>query len=366
MMQSARKKHQKRPARVPRPSAKEREFFTNNFAMLLAAGVPVNQALTALQDSSKNKQFVTALQIIKDDIDNGLPLHKALEQTKFISGQTLSLIKLGEASGRLLENLRVAAKQEEKQRIFKAKIRSALLYPGFVISLTVVVGLAVAWFLLPRLSTTFSDLGVKLPLVSRLLLSIGDFMQKYGAIAVPATIIGGIGIAYLLFAAPKTKVIGQRLLFAIPGIKRLLLEVEVARFGYLFGTLLDAGLGVTDALEALEGATTMPQYKKLYRHLGQSIENGFSFKDSLKNFDGIDRLLPPAVQQMVIAGERSGALPDTLRNVGDIYEEKSAITTENLEVILEPILLVTISIGVLGVAVAVILPIYSLIGGLGL
>lgn len=358
-------RHHKKSTHIARPSAREREFFTNNFAMLLEAGVPVTQALSALQETSKNKRFIDALETIKQDIDNGLPLHKALEETKFISGQTLSLIQLGETSGRLLENLKVAAKQEEKQRILRAKVRSALLYPGFVISLTIVVGLAVAWFLLPRLSGTFTDLGVSLPFISRALLSIGDFLQKYGYIAVPAAMIIGILLIYLLFAAPRTKSIGQRLLFHTPGVKRLLLEIEVARFGYLFGTLLNAGLSITEALRALESATAMPYYKNLYHYLGESIENGFSVHDSLKKYQNADRLLPPAVQQMVIAGEKSGALPGTLTNIGSIYEEKSAITTTNLEVILEPVLLVIISVGVLGVAIAVILPIYSLIGGLG-
>ena len=361
----AKPSHQKKQPHITRPSAREREFFTNNFAMLLEAGVPVTQALSALQETSKNKRFIETLEVIKQDIDNGLPLHTALSQTKFISGQTLSLVELGETSGRLLENLKVAAKQEEKQRILRAKVRSALLYPGFVISLTMVVGLAVAWFLLPRLSNTFDDLGVKPPFISRTLLSIGDFLQHYGYIAVPAAIVGGLLLLYILFGAPKTKTLGQRMLFHIPGIKRLLLEVEIARLGYLFGTLLNAGLGITEALKALESATAMPHYKKLYHYLAESIDNGFSVRDSLKKYPHADRLIPPAVQQMIIAGEKSGALPGTLTNIGSIYEEKSAITTTNLEVILEPILLVVISVGVLGVAVAVILPIYSLIGGLG-
>ena len=153
-------------------------------------------------------------------------------------------------------------------------------------------------------------------------------------------------------------------MFRTPGIKRLLQEIELARFGYLFGTLLNAGLSVTDTLKALEAATTMPHYKKLYTYLGESINNGYSIKDSLRRYTGAGRLLPPAVQQMVIAGERSGSLPDTLENIGTIYEEKANITTDNLEAMLEPILLIVVWFGVLGVAIAVIMPIYSLIGGL--
>jgi type II secretory pathway component PulF len=354
----------KKHTRLPRPSSKEREYFTNNFAMLLGAGVPVTQALDALQETTKSQRTIKNLEHIKQRVDEGVPLWKALSDTHFVNSQTLSLIELGEASGRLVENLRVAAKQEEKQRILKAKIRSAMMYPSFVIGLTLIIGLCVAWFLLPRLAQTFDSLGVALPLISRVLIGVGKFLQEHGLVAVPSGMLVVGLIIYVIFLAPKTRNIGRRILFHTPGIRRLLQEVELARFGYLFGTLLDAGLSITDTLKALQAASTMPQYQSLYRYLSESIDNGFSIRDSFKKYRHINELLPPSVQQMVIAGERSGSLPDTLQNIGTIYEEKANITTDNLEAMLEPILLLVVWFGVLGVAVAVILPIYSLVGGL--
>ena len=141
-------------------------------------------------------------------------------------------------------------------------------------------------------------------------------------------------------------------------------EIEIARFGYLMGTLLQSGLAVTQALSLLASATSAPNYKKFYKHLYDSFDNGFSFKESIKQYKHADSLLPASLQQMVIAGELSGSLPETLQKIGDMYEEKSDLTTENLEVLLEPILLIIVWLGVMAVAVAVILPVYSLIGGL--
>ncbi|HEX6258530.1 MAG TPA: type II secretion system F family protein [Candidatus Saccharimonadales bacterium] len=349
---------------IARPAGKDREYFTNNFVMLLIAGVPISQALGSLEETTRSKRMKRALQRMRYDIDNGLSLGKALRTSRFVSRQTLSLVELGEASGRLIENLKVAVRQEEKQRLFKAKIRSALLYPTFVIGLTVIVGLGVAWFLLPRLAETFEDLEVELPLISQILIGVGAFLQQYGIIAVPVGIGVVLLLIYILFFAPKTRSIGQHILFVTPGIKKLLLEVELARFGYLLGTLLDAGLNVSQAFLALESATGMPQYQGLYRHMRSSIEDGYSFKDSIKQYHRVNKYIPPAVQQMIIAGEQSGALPETLRNIGSIYEEKATITTDNLEATIEPILLIVVWLGVMAVAVAVIVPIYSLIGGL--
>lgn len=343
---------------------KEREYFTENLALLLKAAVPIGEALDSLSAGVRSRPLKKALANIQTDIDAGYNLAEALKRARIVSEQTLTLIQLGEASGNLVENLQIAAQQESKRQAFAAKVRSAFIYPSFVIVLTIVIGLAVAWFLLPRLSMTFAQLHVTLPPISRVMLDFGLFLRDYGIIAVPAFFGAVFLLLYILFGAPYTKVIGRRLLLHVPGVGRLLKEIEIAQFGYLLGTLIEAGLPITQALQLLADTTTSPAYKKLYRHLGESISDGNTFKQSLSDHRRSTKLIPIAVQQMIAAGERSGSLPDVLKSVGNTYEEKSNTTTENLETIIEPILLVTVAGGVLLVAVAVILPIYSLIGSL--
>ena len=346
-------------------SAKYRDYFTSNLALLLNASVPVQEALTSLQETSKSKELKGALEQMKHDIDEGIALWKAMERSGIVSTQTLALVQLGEQSGKLIQNLKVAAKQEAKQRIFHSKVRSALLYPSFVLGLTLIIGIGVAWFLLPKLAETFSQLNVALPPISQVFIGIGLFLKTNGLWAVPAGLATVGCIGYILFGYPKTRSLGQRLVFHIPGISKLMYEVEIARFGYLLGTLLDAGLSVTESLDSMGRATPAPRYQKLYRYLRSAIEDGYSFKSSLLRYRHVNTVLPPPVQQMLIAGERSGSLPETLLSIGAIYEEKADVSTTNLEAILEPILLIIVWLGVMGVAVAVILQIYSLIGGLG-
>jgi type II secretory pathway component PulF len=346
-------------------SAKYRDYFTSNLALLLNADVPVQEAFSSLQETSKSKPLNEALEQMKRDIDDGMPLWQAMDRSGVVGSQTLALVRLGEQSGRLVENLKVAARQEEKQRMFRSKVRSALLYPSFVLGLTLIVGIGVAWFLLPRLSVTFTQLNVPLPFISKFFINIGLFLRHDGFWAVPAGLLLLGLLLYVLFAAPKTRVIGQALLYKIPGISRLMHEVEIARFGYLLGTLMQAGLSVTQSLMSLREATTSTPYKHMYQHLFDSFEDGYSFRSTLPKSKSVAGLLPPPVQQMVIAGERSGSLPETLLSIGNIYEERADISTQNLEAILEPILLIFVWLGVMGVAIAVILPIYSLVGGLG-
>lgn len=346
-------------------SLKDREYLTANLAQLLKASVPVGDALQSLADTSKSRLFKRAVGQISRNIDEGYPLWKALDNSGVVSAETLALIRLGEESGNMIENLEVAARQEEKQRVFQSKVRAALLYPGFVLGLTSIVGLAVAWFLLPKLSDTFSQLHTNLPLISRIFINIGLFLKANGIWAVPAIFGFMVLMVYVLFGAPQTKRFGSTLMFHVPGVSRLLHDVEVARFGFLLGTLLKAGLSVTQALRLLEQSTSAVKYKKFYAYLGKSFDEGYGFKHSFANYKKSANLIPPSVQQMIIAGEKSGSLPETLLTIGKDYETKADIATQNLEVILEPILLVIVWLGVLGVAIAVILPIYKLTGGLG-
>jgi type IV pilus assembly protein PilC len=342
----------------------EREFFTENLGLLLKAAVPIESAIASLETTVKSKAFKKALQGMRRDIEAGYSLADALERSRIVGRQTLALVRLGEASGNLIENLQIAAKQEEKRHQLATKVRSAFIYPAFVIGLTLVIGLAVAWFLLPRLSDTFDQLNVALPPVSQVLINFGLFLKEHGIVAVPAAIGGLLLLIYILFVMPGTNRIGKKLMLHAPGLGRLIHEVEVAQFGSLLGTLLEAGLPVTKALLLLADTSNTPDYQKLYRHLAESIDNGFTFKESLEQYKRSRTLLPAAMQQMIAAGEGSGSLSTVLLTVGRTYEQKSDNTTQNLETIIEPILLVVVAGGVMLVAIAVILPIYSLIGGL--
>ncbi|HLZ14746.1 MAG TPA: type II secretion system F family protein [Candidatus Saccharimonadales bacterium] len=343
---------------------KEREYFTENLSLLLKSAVPIGDILESLEGTVRSKAMRQALAQVRLDIEAGYSLADALERSRVVSGQTLALVRLGENSGHLVKNLQLAANQEEKRHNFRAKVRSALIYPVFVLSVTLIVGLGVAWFLLPRLSATFTQLRVKLPPISRIMIGFGVFLKAHGLIVIPLA-AAAIGVLlYIFFVHPKTKWMGQRFLLKTPGVGRLLHEVEVAQFGYLLGTLLEAGLPITKSLNLLADASTTYDYKLLYLSLAESLDNGFSFKESLKRYPKSMSLIPLAVQQMVVAGEHSGSLSEVLLIVGRTYEDKSDVTTENLETIMEPILLLIVAGGVLLVAVSVLLPIYSLLGGL--
>jgi len=341
---------------------KERDYIVENLSMLISSGMTILSALDAIADEMRSKSIKKILSTLRNDIENGSPLWKAFAHSGLFREHTISFIRLGEESGRLSENLKLIAAQEEKDRAFRSKTRSAIMYPAFVMSLTVVIGIAIVWFILPRLATVFSQLHIKLPLLTQWLIVSGEFLGKYGLIIFPIffTVLGLL--SFFIFYFPKTRFIGQAILFSLPGIKKLLQEVELAHFGYLLGTLLRAGIPVTQAIESLHNATFFHRYKKLYAHLRDSIQEGNSFHKSFSNYKKCSALITMPIQQLIVTGEQSGNLSETLLKISDTFETRIENTTKNLTVILEPILLVIVWFGVVAVALAVILPIYNLIG----
>lgn len=343
---------------------KEKEYFVDNLTMLLTSGVDILQALEAIRGELRSRKMKEVMDELREDIAAGLTISRALENTNFLPAHVISLIRIGEETGRLKENLGVVAEEQRKERAFRSKIRSAMAYPVLVLSITAVVGVGIAWFILPRLATVFDQLKIDLPFISEALIALGNFLGEAGVIVIPVFIGVLAAVIYFTFFFSKTKFIGQGILFAIPGIKRLIQEVELSRLGYILGTLLEAGLPVVPALGSLQETSDFRIYRKFYGFLRQSVEDGNSFERSFRAYLRTKKLVPNPIQGMIATGEKSGSLPKTLLKIGEIFEGRTDTTTKNLAVMLEPILLVIVWVGVVAVALAVILPIYSLLGGL--
>lgn len=342
----------------------EREYFIENLGMLLASGMDIGSALRAVKGELRTRAMRAAAERIGEDIEAGLPLWRALESVGFLPAYVISLVRVGEENGRLPQNLQIIVGEQQKLRLFRAKLRSAMVYPILVFLLTLVLGVAIAWFILPRLAAVFKQLDIALPVVTRALMALGAFLGAYGSLAVPAAVLIIAVLAYIVFLSPRTKFLGQVFLFSFPEVKKLIREIELARFGFVLGTLLEAGLPIVPALQSLHDATQFYAYKKFYRHLTAHIEEGSTFHESFRSYPKSRKLVPVPVQELIASAEQSGKMPETLRKIGETYEAKTEITTKNLTVVLEPILLIIVWIGVVAVALAVILPIYSLIGGL--
>lgn len=341
----------------------DKDLFIENLSLLLASGMDAVSALTAMRAEVKTRGMKQVIGDILLDIEGGLTLSKSLLKTGLFGVNVIALIKIGEESGNLPENLKVIAIQLQKEKTFRAKVASAMMYPVFVLSLTLIIGVSISWVILPRLANVFSQMHLKLPWITKILIDMGLFLSDWGYIFVPSFVGFFMLLIFFVFVYEKTKFVGQELLFMFPAVKNLIQQIELARLGFILGSLLTAGLPVVTAFDSLIDVSSFRSYRKMYQFLRDRIEEGNSFQKSFALYPGIDRLVPPSIQQMIAAAEQSGFLSSTLVKVGERFEEMTDITGKNLSTLLEPVLLVIVWLGVSGVALAVILPIYSLVGG---
>jgi len=334
--------------------------FVENISYYLSAGMSLSMALSSMEDEVSNSRMKGLCRRMKNDIQSGFSLSQSFERQHFFPENIIALIRAGESTGKLVENMKLVILLNDEDRKLKSKLNSSLLYGTIILVLTVVVGTGTAWYVLPAIADVYASLGSDLPPLTRILISAGDFLINYGAIIIPIAFAFLVAILYFIFSFPKTKFIGHLLLFHLPLVKKLIKESEITRFGYILGGMLESGLPVDEALHTMSGTTTFKNYQKLYLHLESQVAEGFSFYESLKSYKKINVLFPGNILQMISSAEKSGKLAETLSRISSLYATKVENTSRNLPIILEPLMLLLVGIGVGLFVLALIMPIYNL------
>lgn len=336
------------------------DLFLENLAALLNAGIDITSALSAILEETPSPRMRLVITDLRQQITQGSSFTHALERVGLLPNRILTLIRFGELSGKLIENLKVVVLQNAKENQFRARIRSSLSYSVIVVVMSLIVGTATAVFTLPRLSDFYSGAGVELPFLTRVMIGLGHFIGHYAVFILPPIALAFLIVVYFLFSFPRTRFVGHSIMFRTPLIRRLIINVEVSRFSYILGTTMQSGVPLTAALDAAVSSTTFANYARFYAYLRDRVEAGYSFRRSFEESPQSKILFPAAVRQLLMAAEQSGALAESLLNIGRIYEQKTDTIAKNIPVILEPILLLIIGTGVVLLALATILPIYNL------
>lgn len=343
---------------------KERSRFIENLAILLNSGLSIIDALRTIQTELRVKPMKKLVGKIIDEVDNGIPLWMAMDNQSFFSSYALALIRIGEESGSLSKNMEYLSSQQEKDRALKSKVQMAMIYPSIVLTMTIVITLGLAWFVLPQLVGVLLSLNAELPLVTRIIIWIANYFKANGAVVVPL-VFAGLFMAYILCRFTPLRGPAQRCMFMIPGIGSMAKSATIARFGVILGSLLRSGVPLVGSIRSMAEVTDTIFYKKFYFRLADEIEVGQSFGSAFERLKESNKLLPLSVQQLVVTGEKSGRIAEMLMRIADIYEKKAEDAAQRLPVILEPLLLLFMGSLVGTIAFAIIVPIYSIVGSVG-
>ena len=344
-----------------RVSVKEQIILTKNLSGMLKAGLSLYRALSVLKKQTKNKTLNKIFASLTTDINSGETLSSALAKfPRIFSKIFISMTKAGEESGNLAGALADVGANLEKSHALTKKIHGALIYPGIILSAMVVIGVLMFAFVVPTLAGTFKELGVTLPLSTRILVFMGNFFSNHLLLTF-VLIIALVSGLYLLFKAKFMKKYIDFVVVKIPVVGALAKELNTARTTRAISSLLLSGVSITRALEITEDVVQNIYYKRVLKEARIAVEKGAPFS---KVFTENSKLYPVMMSEMVQVGEETGKLSDMLLQVSLFYEEEIENKTKNLSTIIEPVLMIIIGAGVGFFAISMISPLYSILGNI--
>ncbi len=342
-------------------SIQERVDFANNLSVMLKSGISINEALGSLGDQSDAPYFKKIMYRLRTDIENGTLLSDAFKKEAPTFGPIfVSMIKAGEQSGTLQNNLLFLADLLARSSDLKREVNAATLYPKMVFSAAVILGGGLAVFILPRLTPLFEGLNVELPLMTRVLLSISVFIQQYWLF----TLLGIIAFCLAIIYSNRVQAIRRvyhLIYIKLPFMGTLLRNYQLAFISQLFGTLIKSGLTLNDTVDIVSHAVTNIRYQEALKKIKEGAEKGANLSATMKNYEG---LFPKLMISIIAVGEKSGTLGNSFGYLADLYTKDVSNRARKLPTIIEPLLLVFIAIMVGFVALSIIMPIYELTGNI--
>lgn len=350
------------PASFARFPIREQTLFAKRLSFLVQAGVPVLESMHIIRDQMGTRGTRYVFDRIILDVSGGKYLSSGLERFRRLFGDfTINLIRVGESSGVLAQNLSYLAEELRKKEMLRRKVLGALVYPIFIVIATLGITALLTAYIFPKVLPIFSSLNVTLPITTRILIVVSGFLQSYGLIIVGALIAALIGITILHRRVPAARFFTDRVLLRLPIAGRISKSYNMANFCRTFGILLKSGMAVTDSLIVVGDTTRNMFYSRQCVAISKRVRGGEQISKYLSEHP---KIYPPIMTHMIAVGERTGKLSDTLLYLSDLYESEVEDQTKNLSSVIEPALMVIMGLVVGFVAVSVITPIYEITKGL--
>ena len=336
--------------------------LAKNLSAMLTAGLSLFRALSVIERQSSNKNLKTLVTDLSESVKKGSSFHKALaEHPRVFPPLFVAMARAGEESGSLSESLSIVALQMERSEELVRKIKGAMIYPAIVITAVLIVGILMLIYVVPTLTSTFTSLGVKVPLATRVIVALSDFMV--GNVILVFVFLTTLFVAGFLFVRSR---LGGRLILSvalhIPVVNELVRETYTARASRTLSALLASGVPVLDALAITKEVVHAEAFAKVVREAEEHVRKGELLSVSFAEHPG---LYPLLMSDMLAVGEETGKVADMLKQVVEYYEADVGEKTKDLSTIIEPVLMLVIGACVGVFAVAIISPIYQLSSAIG-
>jgi type IV pilus assembly protein PilC len=341
-----------------RMSVKEQTFFMKRLSFLIKAGIPLMESLVILEEQTIKKTHALIFRSVSGDIERGLDLSTSL--TKFphmFNDFSINIISFGESAGMLSENLEYLAEELKKKDALRKKIIGAFLYPIIVTLATFGITGFLMVYLFPKIMPVFTSLHITLPLSTRIVIALSNFLRHHGLAFILSIIILLTALVIVLKKNSRFHFYFDRTVLKMPIIGNIIERYNLANSTRTLGILLKSGVTINESLEIAGKISSNIVYKKEFAKLSLVVNRGEKMSAYLKT---VGDLFPDVLTQIISVGERSGNLSESLIYLSEMYEAEVDDFTKNLASTIEPVLMITMGIMVGFIAISIITPIYGI------
>ena len=329
---------------------------------MISSGLSLTEAVETIAEGNPNPRMRQILGEIQAGLQDGQPLSNAFAKFPDTFDEVfLTLLKAGEESGTLGKSFEYLGKQLYSDYELSRKVKSTLAYPAVIIVATGGLGAAMLVFVVPKIAPILLRMNNDFPLPSYTvaILNIGVFFSENISIFA-GSIVGLIGLGAFLISKPKVKKFLGDVFSRIPFFGMMFTQLVLGRFNRTLSTLLKSGVPITDSLEVAVNTLTLPQFKTIRKTFIEDVQKGVNLATILRS----TKVFPSMMCRMIATGEKTGALDKMLLDLANFYEEEVSNSLKTLTSVIEPIIMLLIGLGVGGMVVSVIAPIYSFVGSL--
>ncbi len=335
----------------------EKIFFVQHLSTMIKSGISLAKALDGLSRQTQNKRFKKVIKSIAESVERGQSLTDSLKPYDNIFNELfINMVRAGEVSGKLEDVLKQLYKQMKKEHKLRAKVRGALTYPAVIFVAMVGIGMGVMIFVVPKMIGIFDGVDMELPLMTRILISISDFITNNGII----TVVSFVLIIFAIMKIIKTKK-GKYYfnlgILKMPIISGIIKKINLARFARTMSSLLKTDIKIVESFEITANTLGNVHYKNSLKDAAEKVKKGQEINKLLSAYP---KLYPSMVLQMISVGEETGELDNILDELASFYEGEVDEVMNTLPTIIEPLIILVLAAGIGSMAVAIIMPMYAL------
>jgi len=339
-----------------RVSFDELVIATRQLSTMIDSGLVLSEAIDILVSQQTNPNFKKILEGVSRDMKSGLDLASSLKKYPAVFPSLYcSLVKAGEGAGNLDVILTEMANNLERDREFRSRIRGAMIYPIMIISMMFVVAGIMMFFVVPRLTSLYTQSDIDLPLPTKILIGTSDFFIAYWWLVFAIMIIAAIAFRKWV-STPEGKFAFDAILLKTPLVGKVIRGTSLTNFTRTFGLLTTAGVPILDSITIVADVIGNSVYRKALIESRMGVERGLTLSAQLQ----MSGVFPAIVFQMFKVGEETGKIDKVAFKLADYFESEADHLVKNVTVIIEPVILIVLGVGVAFLVLSIILPIYKL------